>query len=1097
MTPPPPSEALTLDVPAPAVSAYPLRGNFGDYHLLAEIARGGMGVVFRARQKSLGRVVALKMILAGQLASIDQVRRFRAEAEEAGCLDHPNIVPIYQVGEVNGQHYFSMKLIEGSSLGAQAERLRKDPPAAARLISTVARAVQHAHARGVLHRDLKPGNILIDEHGQPHVTDFGLAKHLGGEGSTQSGAILGTPGYMAPEQAAGRKDVSVAADVHGLGAVLYELLTGQPPFRAETPLETVMQVLESDPAPPRSLNPAIPLDLETICLKCLRKEPTQRYRSVAALADDLDHFLADEPIQARRAGRMERTIKWARRRPAGAALLGVTALAILALTAGGWWSNAQLKIALDKSESSAREAQIERTRAAAGFQKDLETIDDLLINLDGRLAQKEDMESVRIEFLREFLAIGEKLQQDRPTDPVARRQRGRVWARIGDVHWQQGHYDEGDRAFRAARQIQEELANEFPDQSQYRADLALTFAQHARVLLQRGQQPAARAALQKGFEIQDELARKFPDEPNHRFLAERYRFELGNALEEAGQTAQARAAYVQALDGVEKLTEQKPSAQYHNYIGLITDSLGALLLPTEPAEALRLFEYSLEVRRKAWQLAPHLSSYQQDLRSAYRVLGLALRDQGKYAELAALADRLAADAPEPRVDTYSSACLMALAATAAGKSSVTEHEKKLLAEGYAERAIKLLQKATQAGYASNRDDREHMDRDTDLVPLRQRDDYKSMLARLDARLPPPPQTPVQEVESLAKEYRSANFRYRRLLGEAVTVAQKARAQAYAPHLELYAGRFLKLAEKHRDSPASLTALTWVLGQTESDGNTTVPGAAGKLRKRALEAIQRDHLARPDLDEVCRLLSQAADPQCDSVLTTIHEKHPLEKMRGIAALALALSRSRQAERCRSSNSSLAKVLSAQAEEKLLLVIERFSGVRLASSTLGAIARKALQDVRYLNIGSVAQDIDGEDLNGKRLKLSDPDHRGKVIVLDFWANWCGYCRVEYAATRGLVQRLAGRPFVYLGINCDDDRTVVNRVVSRNSLNWRSWYDGGSEGGRIQRQWQIEGFPSTFVLDHKRVIRFKGLRGERLAEAVEVLLREVEGDATKKGG
>ena len=319
--------------------------DFGDYELLEKMGHGGQGLVYRARQKSLNRTVALKIIGLGQLATKTQLKRFHLEAEAAASLDHPCIVPIYEIGERDGSCYFSMKLVEGGPLDEVVSREPMPTRRAAELLAKLARAVHYAHERGVLHRDVKPGNILLDAKGEPHLTDFGLARLAETESTvTRTTDFLGTPSYMAPEQARGRDPASAgltsATDIYGLGAVFYHLVTGHPPFAGGTTYETVRLLLETDPRQPRLLNPKIDRDLNTICLKCLEKDPKRRYSSALALAEDLERWLKHQPIQARHTGLLARGRKWLQRNPTSAVL--VACLVVLAAAAGWIASKSKL-----------------------------------------------------------------------------------------------------------------------------------------------------------------------------------------------------------------------------------------------------------------------------------------------------------------------------------------------------------------------------------------------------------------------------------------------------------------------------------------------------------------------------------------------------------------------------------------------------------------------------------------------------------------------------------------------------------------------------------------------------------------------------------
>jgi tRNA A-37 threonylcarbamoyl transferase component Bud32/tetratricopeptide (TPR) repeat protein len=408
---------------------------FGGYELLEEIARGGMGVVYKARQDKPARIVALKMILAGQLASQSDIDRFFAEAQAAAALDHPNIVPIFEVSEHEGQHYFTMGFVAGESL---AERLARNPiPArdAATVIRDVALAAQYAHDNGVIHRDLKPANIMLDESGRVRVTDFGLAKRQTVSSDlTCTGQLLGTPSFMSPEQVVGDSEkVGPPADVYALGSTLYALLSGRPPFQAASTIDTLKQVVEREPVSPREFDAAIPRDLETIVLKCLEKAPARRYSSARELADDLDRFLSDRPIVARRASSAERVVRWCRRNSLVTALIGtaaaslVTALTILAI------SNAAIR-----REAANKDAALTTAWAAVG---------QMLTRVaNDKLGHAPLAHPLRVALLQDALGFYEVLLAS-AEDPAIRQDMQEVLDKMGLLQRELGQYEEACQSF--------------------------------------------------------------------------------------------------------------------------------------------------------------------------------------------------------------------------------------------------------------------------------------------------------------------------------------------------------------------------------------------------------------------------------------------------------------------------------------------------------------------------------------------------------------------------------------------------------------------------------------------------------------------------
>jgi tetratricopeptide (TPR) repeat protein len=597
----------------------PEAGAFPGYEILGELGRGGMGVVYLARQLALDRRVALKMLRAGDDADPETLARFRREAEVVARLQHPHVVQIHEVGMHQGRSFCALELIDGGSLDRRWARTPQPAGQTAELIETLARAVHAAHTQGIVHRDLKPANVLVTLDGVPKITDFGLAKRLDlGPGDTKSNMIMGTPSYMAPEQGQGlSKTVGPAADVYALGAILYEGLTGRPPFKGESALETLHQVLSQEPVTVRALQPKVPGDLETICLKCLRKEPGKRYASALDLAEDLRRFRNGEPIAARQTPAWERTVKWARRRPAVAALVGVGTVGLLSLLAIWLGFTGRLRTERVRADG-------QRDEALKNFRRARDAVDKYLTQVsDNPKLQGQDLRSLRQELLASAKTFYEEFVNERQDDVNLRADLALAYCRLGAITAEIGSKEE---AMRYCRQGTTLLADVIPGhEDSTRLQLELVHGQRFLGVLYSdlGLNGEAEQALHKALALLESVMKPDPDNAGYRAILATAHQTLGNVYRTIGQRNAAEQECLAALDILESLAGQNPNeATYHSRIADCYIALGDLFEDRNLVlKAEQVYRKAIAIQDGLVKRYPATLAYRQQLAWVYNNLG--------------------------------------------------------------------------------------------------------------------------------------------------------------------------------------------------------------------------------------------------------------------------------------------------------------------------------------------------------------------------------------------------------------------------------------------------------------------------------------------
>jgi tetratricopeptide (TPR) repeat protein len=598
------------------------------YRILGELGRGGMGVVYKACQESLNRLVALKVIHASVYSDPEAAARFRAEAEAAARFQHPNIVQVYEIGEWEGMGYLALEYAAGGSLDKKLAGTPREPLEAARLLENLARVVHYAHQRGIVHRDLKPANVVLTEDGVPKITDFGLAKLLEHEGGlTHTGAILGTPSYMAPEQV--RSDthaITPATDVYALGTILYETLTGRPPFKGATPISTMEQVSNQEPLPPGRFQRHTSRDLETICLKCLEKHPRQRYTSALALAEDLRRFLDGRPIAAQPASLWRRAGKWARRNPSMATALSCLALTVALVLGGAIYYNARLRAALGSADDNARTALEQRNLA-------LTALKQLVYDLQENLGETPLTRALRRSQLQTAISCLDAIALRAEASPPDL-SRAIAHQKLGEIYQQIGQRGEAREQFAKSRMLSERLARSSPESLAVAECLCRTFLGLGELDLKEHHPLQSKLEFRRAVDLAEKVFRAEPGRDGARGTLIEANLELGRAFGFAKELREAEMWFRRTRDLAQKWADDEPANdQARNLLAASYRKLGDMRkLLKDPASARIEYQKAIALGRDLLKGEPGRASIRHQLAIALNDLGGVAYHEGALAE---------------------------------------------------------------------------------------------------------------------------------------------------------------------------------------------------------------------------------------------------------------------------------------------------------------------------------------------------------------------------------------------------------------------------------------------------------------------------------